>query len=379
MTVSCLTMMRTMTGTAVRPKVKRLTRGVPAVLGLLSTGLVAWMASSAPAIAQSAASDDITRVTVGAFAAPGSPWNKHWQMFKQNAESRSNGEIAVKLLINGEAGGESATMTNIRRNRMQFGGFTLAGGAPVLPELDVLLIPFFFDDRAELDFVMDEFLMPKFRELFAKKNLYLVQWVEVGWTNIYGKGPIRLPKDANDRRMRAQAAIAAQEFMGSIGAEMIQMEFADVIPSLQTGLIYGGETNTILYGLTGLLEEAPHMTMTRHSYDTGIVVANLSWLNSLPADQQEIIKTAFVSSDEARADVRVVADALEAVIEKKGGFRYELTADERAIWVEATKDNYREVIDRVGGDSQAVYDRMVEGRRIWRALKASEDAGRDGS
>lgn len=311
-------------------------------------------------------------VIVGAFAAPNSPWDQHWRMFKQTVEDRSDGRIQVRLLTKGEAGGESTTMTNIRRGRMHFGGFTLSGSAPVVPELDVLLSPFFFQSRAEVDFVMDAYLLEKFRALFAQKNLHLVQWVEVGWLNMYGKGPMLTPADAAGRRLRAQASIAAQIFMTSLGAEMIQMEFAELIPALQTGMVFGGETNAVLYAVTGLAGEAPHMTLTEHSYDTGIIVANRDWLDGLDPEDREIIATGFVSSKIARGEVRAMADALMGSLEDQGVSLYDLTEAQRRSWVEATKGNSRRIVEAVGGEAEAVLDLMTRGRAAHRARDTAE-------
>lgn len=312
-----------------------------------------------------------TKITVGAFAAPGTPWDKDWQTFKKNAESRSAGGINVKLLIRAETGGEPITMSNIRRNRIQFGGFTIAGAAAVVPELSVLLSPFFFQDRQELDYVMDEHLLEVFRPLFAEKNLYLVRWVEVGWLNMYGRRPIKVPSDAAGYKLRSQASEASQILMTSLGGDMLQMPFQDLIPALQTGLVEGGETSMVLYGVTGLGKEAPHLTLTRHAYDTGVVVANYNWFKSLPKETQFLIENAFPTSDEARASVRgMTAFLLDRVRKDPAANVHELTDGERAAWVHATKDNYKAIIADVGGRSQSIYDAMVEGRKAHRASLA---------
>ncbi|RMB12250.1 TRAP-type C4-dicarboxylate transport system substrate-binding protein [Eilatimonas milleporae] len=354
-------------------------RSAPALLIML------WLCRAGTALGAEAAGtavdgagptpDTPVKVTVGAFAAPGSPWDKQWKHFKQQAEGRSGGALAVKLLTKGEAGGEATTMTYIRRNRMQFGGFTLAGVASVVPELDILLTPFFFADRQELDFVMDEYLLDTFQDLFAEKNLVLAYWVEVGWLHMYGKSPVLQPADMTGRRMRVQASRAAQVLAGSLGAEMLQMEFADLIPSLQTGLVFGGETNAVLYSLTGLANEAPHMTLTRHTYDTGVIVGNKTWLDGLPSDLRDILLTAFPPSDQARAQVRAMAKALLAKLAGQGITLHELSDEERAVWQRVTSNNYRTLIDQIGGRAQDIYDRMVEGRAHWRHMQAAAATG----
>lgn len=313
-----------------------------------------------------------TIVTAGAFASPGSPWWNDWQSFDKNIKRAApDGSISVKLLINGEAGGEPATLTFTRRNRMQIAGVTLGGTSSIVPEVDVLLSPFFFENTEQLDFVMDQYLMPVFRELFAAKGLYLLQWVEVGWLNLYGVKPMIAPADVKGRRMRVQSSEAAELLMTSLGGEYLQMEFADVIPALQTGLVFGGETNVVLYEVTGLVGEAPHMTFTQHSYDTGVVVANLDWYNALPEKRRKIITDSLVPSAEARRNIRAMAAKVESNLERYGVIAHIPTSTQRAAWKDATKDNYQAIIKRVGGRAQDVYDAMVKGRAAFNEQRQS--------
>ncbi|MEM7569081.1 MAG: TRAP transporter substrate-binding protein DctP [Pseudomonadota bacterium] len=313
-----------------------------------------------------------TRVTVGAFAAPQSPWWNDWQSFKKNIQAAApDGSIQIKLLINNESGGEPATLTYTRRNRMQIGGVTLGGTSSIVPEVDVLLSPFFFDNTEQLDFVMDGYLLPIFRELFAAKGLYLFQWVEVGWLNLYATKPILTPADLKGQRMRVQSAEAAEILMRSLGAEYLQMEFADVIPALQTGLVFGGETNVVLYEVTGLAGEAPYMTFTQHSFDTGVLVANLKWYNALPEERRKIITDSLVPSPQVRLQIRSMAAKLESNLDGFGVIGHMPTPAERAAWKEATKDNHKAIIKRVGGRAQDVYDAMVAGRAAFNAQRQS--------
>lgn len=329
--------------------------------------VVALCLALMPATPAACADDDPILLTVGAFAAPGSPWDQQWKHYKRTVEERSEGRIRVKLLTRGEAGGEATTMTFIRRNRLQFGGFTLSGVTPVVPELDILLTPFFFADRAELDFVMDRYMLDMFQQLFEEKGLMLAYWVEVGWLNFYGRTPVLTPADMKGQRMRVQASRAASVLANSLQADPIEMEFAELIPGLQTGLVFGGETNAILYALTGIAGEAPHMTLTQHSYDTGVIVGNRDFVKSLPEDLQTVVMNGFPPSDVARKQVRGVADALLGKLRAENVQLHTLTPDQRAAWEAATAENYKTLIAQIGGKAEQIYDRMLEGRTAYRA------------
>lgn len=330
------------------------------------------MVAAAISCGAAMAGEPAIKVTVGAFAAPGSPWDTDWQTFRSNAEGRSNGAVDVKLLIRGETGGEPITMSNIRRNRLQFGGFTIGGASAIVPELSMLLTPFFFENRAELDYVMDEHLLDVFQPLFAEKNLVLIRWVDVGWLNFYGKTPILRPEDARGYALRSQASEASQVLMKSLGGDMIQMPFPDLIPALQTGLVKGGDTNMVLYGITGLGKEAPHLTLTRHAYDTGVVVANYKWFSGLSDQDQRLIKDAFPTSNEARAGVRAMTESLGAKVMADPDITVHTLSDaDRAAWIDATAQNAELIARDVGGRAQMIYDAMLAGRADYRTRLAA--------
>jgi len=320
------------------------------------------------------ASDGPIKLIAGAFAAPGTPWDADWQIFNKSlANPVPNGsKFDVKLLIRGEVGGEPISMTNVRRNRIQFGGFTIGGGSAVIPEMSILLSPYVFDSFEEVDYVMDNHMLDVFQPLFAEKGLVLIRWVEVGWASMYGKDPFIMPEDADGYRLRTQASEAAQIMMLSLGGDIHQMEVADVIPSLQTGLIQGGETNIVIYSFTGLATEAPHLVLTEHSYDSGVLVANKEWFDKLSAADQAQVRNAFPASEASRNSVRQMADGLLANLRNSETVQvHDLTPEQLNAWKEATKDNHKKIISEIGGRSQEIYDAMIRGRDEYRRKQAN--------
>ena len=328
----------------------------------------------APITPPASADEKTYKLTVTAFATPGTPWDTDWQTFRQHIESHAGDRLRLKLLIRGEAGGEPIMISNIRRNRTQFGGFTLSGAAAVIPELAVLTSPYLFASEEELDFVMDEYMMEALQPLFAAKGLVLMRWAETGWLNMYGRKALILPQDAKGYRLRSQASIASQVLVRSIGGDLLQMPFQDLIPALQTGLVFGGETNVILYSLTGIAGEAPHYVMTRHSYDTGVVLASKKWFDALPGDLQQIVADAFPPSPVSRRAVRGMSRQLEKSLSEKNVQLHELTPEQRAAWVAATRDNHIQISRRAGGRSQEIYDIVLAARRSYRAAHAENGA-----
>ena len=97
-------------------------------------------------------------------------------------------------------------------------------------------------------------------------------------------------------RFRVAASKSAELLGRSIGADLIPLPFADIIPSLQTGLIEAGENGVTLYSRTGTAPEAPHLTITDHSLAMSIIVADKRWWDRLEPRYQKILRDAYPSA-----------------------------------------------------------------------------------
>ena len=50
-----------------------------------------------------------------------------------------------------------------------------------------------------------------------------------------------------------------------VGADVIPLGFGEIVSSLQTGLIEAGENAVSLYARTGISDESPHFSLTKHA------------------------------------------------------------------------------------------------------------------
>jgi len=317
----------------------------------------------------------VDAVRIGAVTVPGTPWYDMWITFGRDLEAHPDNALPVRFYIMSELGSEESQLSQLRRGRLQMGGYSLQGAASVVPELSVLLAPFLFDSYEEIDFIMDQYLAPFFAEEFAARGIYLLAPAEVGWTSIYGKTPLLSPDDLRGRKMRSSKALASQYLIEAVGADMVPLPFPDIIPSLQTGLIHGGESGTVFYGIAGVPREAPHLTLTRHSFDTGVVVANLAWLNSLPSAQRQAVLDSMMPAAGNRSLTRAAERDILENPARYGIIIHEPGTEDLAAWRAATRANHQRIIASSGPKAQAVYDLIQTGKAAFRALTGTYGAG----
>jgi TRAP-type transport system periplasmic protein len=300
------------------------------------------------------------------FTPARSPWDEQWAYFKANIAKDPT--IKMDYFNRGETGGEEQQMFDLRRGRAMMGGPSLQGLSTLIPELTIAMAPYLFESEAEVDFIYDQYLLEVFRPLFAAKGLYLMQWVEVGWTNLFSNGAIASPRDAIGLKLRGSPNRAAQEFLRAIGADSVPLASVDIVPALQTGLITGGLSATVFHFFS-TRKYASDFTLTKHSYDTGAIVMNYAWRANATDAQRRTIDAAWMSSAKARANVRGLTAFALSELRKDGVRVHEFTPDQRAEWVNATKDVAPRLIAEIGGQAGRVYEAIMQGKAAFAALQ----------
>jgi len=318
---------------------------------------------------QQAVAQESEVVTIGALTFPGDPFDQYWQQFASNLTEKNIPDLNIKMLIRGETGPEEALMRAVRRGRVQMAAFTASGVTAAVPEFDILRAPYLFSSQAEVDYVLDVHMAPLFKALLAKQGLHLIAFSDEGWFNLYGDYVFQVPEDARGIRMRALQSPASQAFLQYIGADMIQLPFSDVFTGLQTGLISGGETGTMIYAVAGLDSEAPALTLTRHAYSVGITAANKRWFDKLSDKHRSALSGSVPSVDFIRTVLRAwVSDDLARLSERGIAVHYQ-SREQRAAWISASTGSHATLIERIGGKAREFYDAVLRAKQAYIDLR----------
>jgi len=301
-------------------------------------------------------------IVVGGRAAPDTPGDLYWSRFQDSVTQKSDGRLKTKLFIRGEIGPEETLFNRLRRGGVDLAGVSTSGISLIEPGLDILRAPFLFDSMQEAGFILDHYLKEPVSELLYAKRLVMMDWMSAGWLNLYSTVPIRTPQDIINKRMRINVDAAALMFVQEVGADYVQISFSDVLPSLQTGLIDGGEQTTQLFVTGGFGEYAPYFTLIRHAFLSSVTFANGNWFEDLnPADQNIVRKAVptdawyralFTRANKAYLD-QAIADGYGVI---------EPTPAERQAWKDKTAQLANMIIDRSGDNAQHLYDVILEGK-----------------
>lgn len=306
------------------------------------------------------------KVKFGTVAPAGTPWAQTLEDIKSRVSKASKGKIKIKTYLGGQLGGELEILQKIRRGNVQGGGLTSAALASVVPEMDVLELPYIFESYEEADYILDNHLFEPFKALFEKKGLVLVSWAENGWRNLGHKDKaIKSPADLVGEKMRSQESKVHLAFWKALKAAPQAISVPQTLPALQTGVVKGFD-NTPLFTLAAEWHTAiKHFSLTGHIYQpAGIVYSSRFWKKVKKESNKKILlDRGRTLAPESRAAVRALGDELVSVLKDSGIKVYKLSNSDKKKFKDILLPLHAGLVKEIGGDAQKIFDIIQKGKK----------------
>ena len=239
----------------------------------------------------------------------GNPWVMQIERFAKEVDDESKGELKIQPFLGSQLGSEQDTVQQVARGRIDMGGYSGGSAALVLPEVALLLMPFYFRNAAEVDCVLDNHMTKIVdRRPSPRRACSSSAGRSVGSIDMFGKKPFMAPPDLKGAKAAIYANKTQALFFSSMGASVNPLGLPEWIPAFQTGMADVVLT-TITYGLpSGLTKVAPVVSRV-NAYDSpGLTLMNKGVWDKLSKPHQEAIVRASArnpSSKYARGDPRL--------------------------------------------------------------------------
>lgn len=190
------------------------------------------------AIALSASAVQAATLKIATVSPDGSGWVKSIRAAGERIAKATDNRVKVKLYPGGVMGSNKAVMRKMKIGQLQ--GAALPAGAFLKynPDSQAYNLPFTYRSQAEIDYVRKH-LDDKIEQGFKDGGLYTFGYAGGGFAYIMSKdNPIDSVESMRQQKVWIpnddKGAIKA---MGEYGVSPIPLALADVLPSLQTGLI----------------------------------------------------------------------------------------------------------------------------------------------
>ncbi len=305
-------------------------RRASALLGCLSLGL--------PMVAAAQA----TQLRIGTLVPKNSLYHQQLLELGEAWRAAQGGSTRFAVFTDGSQGGEAELARRMRIGQLQGALMSVVGLREIEPSIAALQnLPLLFRNWDEVDHVREK-MRPAMEKRFLDRGFVVIGWGDAGWVRFFSKDPAFLPDDYKRMKFFAWGSEPEQQtIMKSLGYTPVPLETADILPSLQTGMI-NVVPSTPYFALAGqIFGTAPNMLELNWAPIVGaLVITKKAWDEMSPAAQQALRTGGEKASIRMRAQARQEVDEAVAAMIKRGLVVNRPTPDQLRAWNELAERLY---------------------------------------
>ena len=309
-----------------------------------------------PVAAQTKYKDEYKLSTVVGTAFP---WGKGGERWATLVRERTNGRINIKMypgtsLVGGD---QTREFTAIRQGVIDLSVGSTINWSPQVKELNLFSLPFLMPDYAAIDALTKGQVG---RDLFAiieKQGVVPLAWGENGYRELTNsKREVRLPDDMKGLKLRVVGSPLFLDTMTALGANPVQMSWADAQPALASGAVDGQENPASIFTAAKLHTVGQKfVTMWGYVADPLVFVVNREVWGSWTPEDREIVRKAAIDAGQweigiAREGLVEAGRPMLKTIEGLGVKVTQLSVQEREQFVIATRRVYARWKATIGKD-----------------------------
>ncbi len=256
--------------------------------------LMAAVALGLSALVASAAAQQAKHVL--RFSSPVSKdhaWGRAAEKFRQLAADGSRGRVEIQVHHANALGSIREGLEMVRLGTLDFQLCGVAHVSRFVPEMNTLVLPYLWKDTATMFAALDGRMGQTLEPILLDKGFKLVGWWDNGFRHISNnKRPIRTPDDIRGLKLRTLPTKIHVAFFRALGVSPTPMDWAEVYPALQQGVVDGQENPPGVVYFEKLPEVQKYYSLTKHVNEPGNVLMSRVVFAKLPADVQAAIMTA---------------------------------------------------------------------------------------
>jgi TRAP-type C4-dicarboxylate transport system substrate-binding protein len=145
-----------------------------------------------------------TELKLATFAPANTSWHRALTEMGAAVTKATAGRVAIRVFANGTQGPEATVVTLMRVGQLNAALLMPSGLAQIDPSINVFAMPFFIQDDAELQHLLDT-VGPEVARRFEAKGFHLLNWGSAGWVQIFSKQQIRTLDDLKRAKLFTSA------------------------------------------------------------------------------------------------------------------------------------------------------------------------------
>ncbi|WP_425407290.1 TRAP transporter substrate-binding protein DctP [Hwanghaeella sp.] len=297
---------------------------------LLAAGMAMTMGFSA---AQAIAADVTLRISLQL------PMKSHLGqnllVFKEEVESKSNGEIAVEIYDSAQLYKDKEVPAAVGSGAIEMGVASLTRYVGDIPAVDIFYQPFLFDTEAKVRAAVAKgspVRAPLDKAIRGTGSTVLWWQAYGGAIMLSNGGPVKTPEDMKGKKVRVFGKTLG-DFVTAAGGAPTLISGSEQYLAYQRGTVDIGMTGVSGVKSRKLWEVMDTITVTNHADIEFIVVVNTDFWNGLSDAHRAVIEAAAMKAEASvRNKMAEIEAGAYAAAKENGMTVYQPTAEELAAW-----------------------------------------------
>lgn len=207
----------------------------------------------------------------------------------------TGGGFEVDFKHSGVLGGQIETIEQVLTGAIQATTPAIPALAGYFPNIQILSIPYLWDNPAVAWEVLDgQFGQKLFDRMAKESGLRVISIFDNGGYRSFTNNvrPIRKPADMKGIKIRAMESPTQMKIIESLGGSPTPIAWRELYSCLQTGVVDGQENSpaTIING--SLHEVQKYYTLDQHTLSLAVIVVAEDWFQGLAEDMRTKIRIA---------------------------------------------------------------------------------------
>ena len=211
------------------------------------------------------------------------------ERFAELVKERTEGKVIIQVKYAGEYGTDEEVVSQMQFGGIDFARVSLAVIADEVPVLNVLQLPFLYEDAAHMWRILDGEIGQELLDTLLEDELVGLSWYDAGARSFYSTKPIRELADLKGMTVRVQNSQLAMDMIRLLGAKPVYVDHNDVHYSFETRKIDAAENNWPVYQYMDHYMVAKYYTVVEHTRVPDVQIASKRIWEILPEEYREII------------------------------------------------------------------------------------------
>ncbi len=241
---------------------------------------------------------DVT-LRLASVATESSPWAPSQEVFKKELEKRTNGKVTIQIFNNNTLGSNREALELAKAGNIDFVLSGLAHASRFAPQLNAVLFPYMWKDRETMFKVLDGEAGRKLSDTLKSSNMSIIGWWDNGFRHVSNnKRPINKVEDLKGLKLRTLPSSVHVAFFKALGAVPTPMDFAELMPALQQGVLDGQENPPGVVHPFRIFEVQKFYSLTGHVNEPMIVVMSEGVRAKLGPENMKAVEEAIAVATE---------------------------------------------------------------------------------